>query len=330
MLLALTPGVIFTQEQFGASGFSGTRGWDVNSSYKFNGARAGNGNNVFMLNGTLISDNGSQWDFAPSVDAIQEFSAMTTIYDAQYGHEAGGVVNTVIKGGTQLLARHGLRLLPQRGSRRQQLRQQPCRRPEGPPQQNQFGGTFGGPIRKDKDFVFASFEGWQEVIPFPGAGVTGGAARPARRAELLQLQHDHLRSVDHAPLRRRAHRALQRHQRFHLLARSVPGQRDPAEPHQPHRHQDPLLPAGAEHARTGRCNGFPGITSNYINPTNRAATGTTSPSSGGITTSATSDKFYMLFSENHGFEYPLHQHLPPAGGHGQHRQQPHLHRHQPG
>ena len=46
MLLTLTPGVIFTQEQFGASGFSGTRGWDVNNSYKFNGARAGNGNNV--------------------------------------------------------------------------------------------------------------------------------------------------------------------------------------------------------------------------------------------------------------------------------------------
>jgi len=49
----------------GASGFSGTRGWDVNNSYKFNGARAGNGNNAFLLNGTLISDNGSQWDFAP-------------------------------------------------------------------------------------------------------------------------------------------------------------------------------------------------------------------------------------------------------------------------
>src|SRR5450432_3014739 len=100
MLLNLTPGVIFTQEQFGAAGFSGTRGWDVNSSYKFNGARGGNGNNVFLLNGTLISDNGSQWDLAPSVDAIQEFSAMTTIYDAQYGHEAGGVVNTVIKSGS--------------------------------------------------------------------------------------------------------------------------------------------------------------------------------------------------------------------------------------
>ena len=44
--------------------------------------------------------------------------------------------------------------------------------PKGRHNVNQFGGTFGGPIRKDKDFLFASFEGWQEVIPFPGAGVT--------------------------------------------------------------------------------------------------------------------------------------------------------------
>jgi len=45
---------------------------DVNSSYKFNGARAGNGNNVFMMNGTAISNEGSTWEFAPSIDAIQE------------------------------------------------------------------------------------------------------------------------------------------------------------------------------------------------------------------------------------------------------------------
>src|SRR5207237_9064462 len=47
MLMSLTPGVIFGQEQFGASGFSGTRGWDVNNSYKINGARQGG--NLFLL-----------------------------------------------------------------------------------------------------------------------------------------------------------------------------------------------------------------------------------------------------------------------------------------
>src|SRR5690348_14564217 len=48
MLLALTPGVLFTQEQFGASGFSGTRAWDANNSYKINGGRPGT--SIFLLN----------------------------------------------------------------------------------------------------------------------------------------------------------------------------------------------------------------------------------------------------------------------------------------
>jgi hypothetical protein len=170
MLLSLTPGVIFTQEQFGASGFSGTRGWDVNSSYKFNGARAGNGNNVFMMNGTAISNEGSTWLLAPSVDAIQEFSAMTTVYDAQYGHEAGGVVNTVIKGGTSNW--HGTVYDYFRNAvlDANNFGNNYAGAKKGNHQQNQFGGTFGGPIRKDKDFVFMSYEGWQEIIPFPGAG----------------------------------------------------------------------------------------------------------------------------------------------------------------
>ena len=56
MLLALTPGVVFMQEVFGSTGFSGTRGWDVNNAYKINGARAGQ--NLFLLNGAPISDIG--------------------------------------------------------------------------------------------------------------------------------------------------------------------------------------------------------------------------------------------------------------------------------
>jgi hypothetical protein len=170
MLLNLTPGVIFTQEQFGASGFSGTRGWDVNNSYKFNGARGGNGNNVFMLNGTAISNEGSTWEFAPSVDAVQEFSAMTTVYDAQYGHEAGGVVNTVIRGGSN--AYHGdiYEYFRNGVLDANYFQSNAVGQPRGNHQQHQFGGVFGGPIRKDKDFFFGSYEGWQEVIPFPGGG----------------------------------------------------------------------------------------------------------------------------------------------------------------
>ncbi len=172
MLLNLTPGVIFGQYQFGASGYSGTRAWDVNNNFKFNGARNGNGNNVFMMNGTVISDNGSQWDFAPSVDAIQEFKAVTTTYDASLGHEAGGAVNTTIRSGTNTW--HGTLYDYLRNGvlDANYFQSNVAGQPKGRMEVNQFGGTMGGPVRKDKDFMFLSYEGYQEAIPFPGAGTT--------------------------------------------------------------------------------------------------------------------------------------------------------------
>ena len=150
--------MIFTQEQFGASGFSGTRGWDVNSSYKFNGARAGNGNNVFLLNGTLISDQRQPMGIRAQRGFHPGIQRQTTIYDASYGHEAGGVVNKVIKSGTN--SWHGrVRLHPQRASSTPTSSATTWSAPRRAEHNlNQFGGTFGGPIRKDKDFMFASLK----------------------------------------------------------------------------------------------------------------------------------------------------------------------------
>jgi Carboxypeptidase regulatory-like domain len=159
MLLTLTPGVIFTQEQFGASGFSGTRGWDVNNSYKFNGARAGNGNNLFLLNGSPISNEGSTWEFAPSVDAVQEFNAITTVFDGQYGHEAGGVVNTIIKSGSNAWKGDVYDYFRNRVLDANSFQNNFAGLGKGRHNQNQFGGVVGGPIRKDKDFIFGSYEG---------------------------------------------------------------------------------------------------------------------------------------------------------------------------
>src|SRR5262245_42675712 len=100
MLLALTPGVIFTQETFGPTGFSGTRGWDVNNAYKINGARTGQ--NLFLLNGAPISDNNGTWQVAPNVEAAQELQVMTNTYDSSYERFGGGVVNTTIKSETNI------------------------------------------------------------------------------------------------------------------------------------------------------------------------------------------------------------------------------------
>ena len=97
MLMDLTPGVLFTQEEFGSTGFSGTRGWDVNGNFVMNGGKVGT--NSFSLNGAPISLTGS-FQLAPNVDAIQEFKVMTNTYDASLGRTGGGSVNTTLKSGS--------------------------------------------------------------------------------------------------------------------------------------------------------------------------------------------------------------------------------------
>ncbi len=176
MLMSLTPGVLFTQEAFGPSGFSGTRGWDVNSSYRINGARSGQ--NLFLLNGAPISDPGGSWQIAPNVEAVQEFKVMTNTYDASYGRFGGGVVNTTIKSGAN--AWHGNvfdyfrnAVLDANRTENKQIN-----KPRPAHNQHQFGGVISGAIRQDKDFIFGSFEGWREVQP---SSVISNVPHPALR-----------------------------------------------------------------------------------------------------------------------------------------------------
>ncbi len=91
----------------------------------------------------------------PFPDALQEFSVQTSNYSAEYGQNSGGVVNVVTKSGTNGL--HGDLFEFDRNAvfnarnffsaQRDQLKR------------NQFGGTVGGPIRKDKTFFFAGYQG---------------------------------------------------------------------------------------------------------------------------------------------------------------------------
>jgi len=170
MLLPLTPGVIFTQEQFGSSGFSGTRGWDVNNSYRINGARTGQ--NMFLLNGAPITNSTGTWQIAPNVEAVQEFKVMTNTYDAAYGRFGGGVVNTTLRSGSNNWHGNVFEYWRNRILDANSFQSNFAGRPKDFHNQHQFGGVVGGPIRKGKDFIFASFEGWQEVIPFPALSST--------------------------------------------------------------------------------------------------------------------------------------------------------------
>jgi hypothetical protein len=164
MLMRLSPGVIFSQRTFGATGFSGTRGWDVNGSFVMNGGRSGS--NQFLLNGAPISTNGT-FNMSPNVEAVSEMKVMVNTYDSQFGRSGGGHVNTTLKSGTNEW--HGTlfnfwrnRILDANTRQNNALGVG-----RGFRNQHQYGGTVGGAIRKNKDFVFFSFEGWQERVPFP-------------------------------------------------------------------------------------------------------------------------------------------------------------------
>lgn len=103
-------------------------------------------NNDFLGNNIVVN---------PNPDAVQEFKILTNNYDAQYGRTSGGIVNQVIKSGSNSL--HGSAFeffrndvlnardyfLPERTSFKRNL----------------FGGSVGGPIRKDKLFFFAAYQG---------------------------------------------------------------------------------------------------------------------------------------------------------------------------
>lgn len=164
MLMDLTPGVLFTQEQFGSSGYSGTRGWDTSGAYVMNGGVSGT--NSFSLNGAPISLTGT-WQVAPNVDAIQEFKVMTNTYDAAIGRTGGGSVNTTLKSGSNKW--HGTLFEFMRNSLldANYTQNNQVGAPRGKHITNQFGGTLGGALRRDKDFIFISFEGFRERVPFP-------------------------------------------------------------------------------------------------------------------------------------------------------------------
>ncbi len=160
-LLQLQQGV---QSQQGYARFAGSDNAGVVS---VNGGR-GRANN-FNVNGGDAND---QFVAIPAVepspDTIEEFRVLTNTFDAEYGRNSGSVVNVVTKGGTD--AFHGDLYeffrntnLDARGFFDTTL---PAFH------QNQFGGTLGGPIKKDKTFFFASVEDRQIVQGIPSDLVT--------------------------------------------------------------------------------------------------------------------------------------------------------------
>ena len=93
----------------------------------------------------------------PSQEAVSEFRVVNNGFGAEYGRALGGIVNIVTKSGTNSLHGSAYDYLQNNATDARSLLQ-PA--PQGDTlQQNQFGGTIGGPIKKDKTFFFANYEG---------------------------------------------------------------------------------------------------------------------------------------------------------------------------
>ncbi len=112
--------------------------------------------NGYMVNGGDVKElmNGGT-SVVPNLDSIAEFRILTNNFDAEYGNYSGGVVNVVTKSGTNAIHGTAFHFL-----RNTSLDARNFYSPERSfYRQNQFGGTVGGPIAKNRIFFFADYQG---------------------------------------------------------------------------------------------------------------------------------------------------------------------------
>ncbi|HEV7511236.1 MAG TPA: TonB-dependent receptor [Candidatus Acidoferrum sp.] len=157
-LATLQPGVdaIQTQASFTSGADRGNRGFGAQLS--ISGARPQQNN--YRLDGVSLNDyaNGGPGSVTGGnlgVDAIQEFSVLTTNYSAEYGKTSGGVVNAITRSGTNTF--HGSLYEFFRNSALDARNFFDVGKIP-PFRQNQFGVAAGGPIRRDRTFIFGDFE----------------------------------------------------------------------------------------------------------------------------------------------------------------------------
>jgi len=136
-------------------------------AFSVNGAREQSNN--FLMDGVDNNDPYiNQYVALPSIDAIQEFKVQSSDYSAEFGRSGGAQVNVILKSGANQFHGGAFEFLRNRNMDAKNYFDLPYCTPTSvqgtcgpipPLDRDQFGGTFGGPIRRDKTFFFASYEG---------------------------------------------------------------------------------------------------------------------------------------------------------------------------
>lgn len=160
-LATLSPGVnsITTQPSFSVGADRGNRGFG--QQLTISGARPQQNN--YRLDGVSLNDYangapGSVMGGNLGVDAIREFSVLTSNYSAEYGKTSGGVINATTRSGANQFHGSVYEFLRNSVFDARNFFEQ-AGTAKAPFRRNQFGGAVGGPIIKDKTFFFADYEG---------------------------------------------------------------------------------------------------------------------------------------------------------------------------
>ncbi|HZS56174.1 MAG TPA: TonB-dependent receptor [Bryobacteraceae bacterium] len=202
-LLILQPGVNPVNTAQGGNGVGSADGGNIaipgSTIYRPSVNGAGNRSNAWYMDGIINTDDrGGAWAVPPIADTIQEFKVQSHNNDAQYGNVLGSVVNIVTKSGTNQFHGSGWEFArsnifdarnPFNGFCTPALCQSLANNLQaqvhsgaisaaaaaailsGTPtspigySQNEFGGTFGGPIIRNKTFFYVAYEGWRYSTP---------------------------------------------------------------------------------------------------------------------------------------------------------------------
>ncbi len=160
-----------------------TRGYGLQLSISGNRPQQNN----YRVDGISINDPanggpGNVFGGNPGVDAISEFSVLTTNYSTEYGRASGGIINATTKSGTNQFHGSAYEFLRNSWLDAPNFYDPAGKKPQF--KRNQFGASAGGPIIKNKTWVFGDYEGLRQAkgltkvskIPSAGARLTADPA----------------------------------------------------------------------------------------------------------------------------------------------------------
>lgn len=149
-----------------------TRGLGATGSFSANGERPAQNNYVLdgIDNNAGLVDflNGTAYVVLPPIDAIQEFKIQTNDYSADVGRSAGAVMNATIKSGTNQFHGDAYEFVRNDKFDAANFFENAGNEQKGEYRLNQFGGSLGGPLRKNKTFIFGDYEGTRirQALPY--------------------------------------------------------------------------------------------------------------------------------------------------------------------